>query len=106
MLNDRDIYSANLPHRAVAVYMYLCDRADKSGSCFPAVSTIAQDLKMSKSTVKRAIVDLEKARFIRHERRYRQSGGNSSNLYFVERPPDFFSDLLTRGSSALQVNSG
>ncbi len=25
--------------------------------------------------------------YIRHERRYRQSGGNSTNLYFVERPP-------------------
>ena len=39
----------------------------------------------SKSTVKRALGDLEKAHYIRHERRYRQSGGNSSNLYFVER---------------------
>ena len=87
MLNKRDIYSANLPHRAVAVYLYLLDRADKNGSCFPAVSTISQDLKMSKSTIKRAIADLEQANFIRHERRFRQSGGNSSNLYFVERPP-------------------
>ncbi|MBP1564105.1 MAG: helix-turn-helix domain-containing protein [Oscillospiraceae bacterium] len=67
--------------------MYLRDRADKNGSCFPAISTIASDLKMSKSTVKRALSDLEKAHYIRHERRYRQSGGNSTNLYFVERPP-------------------
>lgn len=87
MLNNREIYSANLPHRAIAVYMYLRDRADKNDSCYPAVSTIASDLKMSKSTVKRALGDLEKAHYIRHERRYRQSGGNSSNLYFVERPP-------------------
>lgn len=87
MLNNRDIYSANLQHRAVAVYMYLCDRAGKDGSCYPAINTIAKDLKMSKSTVKRALGDLEKAQFIRHERRYRLSGGNSSNLYFVERPP-------------------
>lgn len=87
MLNNREIYSANLPHRAIAVYMYLRDRADKDGYCYPAVSTIAQDLKMSRSTVKRALGDLEKAHFLRHERRYRQSGGNSSNLYFVERPP-------------------
>ena len=83
MLNNREIYSANLPHRAIAVYMYLRDHAGKDGSCYPAVSTIAQDLKMSKSTVKRALGDLEKAQYIRQERRYRQSGGNSSNLYFV-----------------------
>ena len=35
--------------------MYLRDRAGKDGSCYPAVSTIAQDLKMSKSTVKGAM---------------------------------------------------
>lgn len=87
MLNNREIFSTNLPHRAIAVYMYLRDRADKNGSCFPAISTIASDLKMSKSTVKRALSDLEKAHYIRHERRYRQSGGNSTNLYFVEQPP-------------------
>ena len=87
MLNNKEIYSTNLPHRAIAVYMYLRDRADEKGSCFPAISTIAADLKMSKSTVKRALSDLEKAKYLRHERRYRQSGGNSSNLYFVERPP-------------------
>lgn len=87
MLNNKEIYSTNLPHRAIAVYMYLRDRADEKGSCFPAISTIAADLKMSRSTVKRALSDLEKAKFLRHERRYRQSGGNLSNLYFVERPP-------------------
>lgn len=87
MLNNREIYSTNLPHRAIVVYMYLRDRADKNGSCFPAISTIASELKLSKSTVKRALNDLEKAHYIRRERRYRQSGGNSSNLYFLERPP-------------------
>ena len=87
MLTNRKIYATNLPHRAISVYMYLRDRADKNGQCFPAISTIASDLKMSKSTVKRALSDLEKAHYIRHERRYRQSGGNSTNLYFVERPP-------------------
>ena len=87
MLNNEEIYSTSLPHRAIAVYMYLRDRADKNGSCYPAVSTIATDLKMSRSTVKRALGDLEKAKYLRHERRYRQSGGNSSNLYLLNRPP-------------------
>ncbi len=87
MLNNREIYSTNLPHRAIAVYMYLRDRAGKDCSCYPAINTIAADLKISKSTVKRALTDLEKAGYISHERRYRQSGGNSSNIYFVERPP-------------------
>ncbi len=72
MLNNREIYSTNLPHRAIAVYMYLRDRADKDGSCFPAINTIARDLKISKSTVKRALSDLEKEGYIRHERRHLQ----------------------------------
>ncbi len=87
MLSNRQIYSTNLQHRAIAVYMYLRDRADENGACFPAIATIAQDLKMSKSTVKRALSDLERAQYIRRERRFRQSGGNSSNIYYVERPP-------------------
>ncbi len=87
MLNNREIYSTNLPHRAVAVYMYLSDRANKDGACFPAINTIAQDLKISKSTVKRALSDLERDGYIRHERRYRKAGGNSSNIYYVTRPP-------------------
>lgn len=87
MLNNREIYSTNLPHRAIAVYMYLRDRADENGSCYPVISTIAADLKMSRSTVKRALGDLEKAKYLRHERRYRQSGGNSSNLYLLSHPP-------------------
>ncbi|MCM1059898.1 MAG: helix-turn-helix domain-containing protein [Eubacterium sp.] len=80
------IYYADLPHRAVAVYLYLQSRADRDGKCFPSVPTIASDLKLSKSTVKRAIADLEKSGFISKERRYRKKGGNSSNMYFI-RPP-------------------
>lgn len=87
MLNNREIYSTDLLHRAVAVYMYLRDRANKDGSCYPAINTIARDLKISKSTVKRALSDLEKEGYIRHERRYRKTGGNSSNIYYVTHPP-------------------
>ena len=45
------IYASGLPHRAVAVYMYLHDR-DKS--CWPAIPTMARELGMSRSTIKRA----------------------------------------------------
>lgn len=87
MLKNREIYSSGLPHRAVAVYIYLSNRCDRDGKCFPAITTIAADLKISKSTVKRALSDLEKTQYIRRERRFRQSGGNSSKMYFVMRPP-------------------
>jgi Uncharacterized membrane-associated protein/domain len=77
------IYAEDLPHRAKAVYMYLRDRADKNGQCYPAIPTIARDLKLSRSTVKRAIADLEKAGRLSREQRWRENGGKSSNLYHI-----------------------
>jgi len=65
--------------------MYLRDRCDKDGKCYPAIGTIARDLKLSRSTVKRAIADLEKNGRLRKEQRWRENGGKSSNLYYVEQ---------------------
>lgn len=77
------LYSSELPHRARAVYMYLHDRSDKDGKCYPAIGTIAKELKLSRSTVKRAIADLEKSGRLRKEKRWRENGGKSSNLYHL-----------------------
>ena len=48
-----------LPPRAVSVYMYLKDRSNSAGSCWPGIKTIARDMNLSRSTVKRALTDLE-----------------------------------------------
>ncbi|HJH92860.1 MAG TPA: helix-turn-helix domain-containing protein [Oscillospiraceae bacterium] len=77
----REIYEYGLPHRAVAVYMYLSNRANKNRECYPSVRTIAEDLHLSKSTVFRALNDLETAGLITREKRWRTSGGRSSTLY-------------------------
>lgn len=77
------LYASDLPHRAVAVYMYLKDRADKDGKCYPAIGTIARELKLSRSTVKRALADLEKSGRLRREQRWRENGGKSSCMYFI-----------------------
>ena len=55
------IYQTELPHRAKLVYLYLHDRQDKECKAWPGIKTIAADLSLSRSTVKRAIKDLEKA---------------------------------------------
>ena len=47
-----------LPPRAVSVYMYLKDRSNSAGSCWPGIKTIARDMNLSRSTVKRALADL------------------------------------------------
>ena len=81
MLKLSELYELDLPHRAVSVYIYLCDRANKSGECWPAIPTIARDLKLSQSTVRRALKDLRKVGKIETEQRYRNKGGKSSLLY-------------------------
>lgn len=79
------IYRMELPHRAVSVYIYLSDRANKNGECWPAIPTIASDLKLSQSTVRRALRDLRKAELLETKQRYRTKGGKSSLLYKIKR---------------------
>jgi len=71
----------NLSHRAKTVYIYLRDRADREGKSWPALQTIAKDLALSKSTVKRAISDLKAAGYLETEQRWRRNGGKSSLLF-------------------------
>ena len=78
------IYSSDLPHRAKAVYMYLKDRSNTDGQCYPAIGTIARELGLSRSTVKRAIADLIRADLISKEQRYRANGGLSSLLFTLK----------------------
>ncbi len=72
-----------LSHRCKVVYLYLKDRSDASGSCWPAINTIASDLGISRSTVKRAIHDLVQMGYLSKAGRYRSNGSHTSNLYCV-----------------------
>lgn len=64
--------------------MYLKDRADKDGRCWPAIGTIARELHLSRRTVERAIADLEKAGRLTKEQRWRDNGGKSSLLFTLK----------------------
>ena len=75
------LYQMDLPHRAVAVYTYLYDRANTYGECWPSVKTIAGDIKLSPATVRRAIKDLKRVGMIKTQQRYRKRGGTSSLLF-------------------------
>ena len=75
------IYASGLPHRDRAVYMYLKSRANAEGICWPALGTIAADLKLSRATVQRALRDLRRTGWIVAEPRWRENGGRSSNCY-------------------------
>ena len=83
MTNFRNIYSSDLSHRARSVYMYLKDRADRDGKCWPAIRTISRELALSRSTVKRALDELCGAGLLTREPRQRDNGGRTSNLYWL-----------------------
>ena len=75
------LYRSELPHRAVAVYIYLVDRTNENNECWPAIPTIAADLKYSPSTVRRGIRDLKKSRASRNRAAVSQKR-RKSNLLF------------------------
>ena len=83
------LYAADLPHRAVAVYLYLADRSNREGECWPAIPTIAEELNLSEATVRRAIREVKKEKLLTTEQRYRKNGGKSSLCYKIQkiRPP-------------------
>ena len=74
----------HLSHREKAVYIYLRHRADASGVCWPGIKTIARDMNLSRSTVKRALADLEQHGYLAKLPRYRPNGSNTSNLYTLK----------------------
>ena len=81
------IYAASsdeLPHRARAVYMYLRDRAGRGQDCWPAINTIAADLSLSRSTVKRALNDLVRVGLLEKQPRYRENGSHTSNRLILK----------------------
>jgi len=84
MINITKLYRMDLPHRAISVYIYLADRANKDRVRWPAIPTIAKDLKLSESTTRWALNDLRKAGLIETEQRYRENGGNSSLLFLLK----------------------
>ncbi len=84
MKNLTRLYKMDLPHRAITVYIYLADRANKQDVCWPAIPTIARDLKLSESTVRRALKDLKKVALLEKENRFRDNGGCTSNMYQVK----------------------
>ncbi len=75
-------YASNLKSRALSVLIYLIDRSNQELTCFPAIPTMAEQLHISISTVKRALRELVDAGYISKDARFREKNrGQSSNLY-------------------------
>ena len=63
------------------IYQVLCRYQGKHIDCFPSHKTIAKQSKRSVSTVKRALLALERRGYISKIPQKRPDGGKSSNRY-------------------------
>lgn len=77
----KQAYESSLKSRTLPVLIYLIDRSNKELTCFPSISTMAKQLHISVSTVKRALRELEAEGYIKKDSRYRSNQGQTSNLY-------------------------
>lgn len=77
----KQAYESNLKSRALSVIIYLIDRSNQDLTCFPSIPTMAKQLHISVSTVKRALQELIEKGYVEKEARFRDNNGQSSNLY-------------------------
>ena len=82
-------YQSSLKSRTLSVLIYLIDRSNKDLTCFPAIPTMAEQLHVSISTVKRALPELVYTVFIKNVPRFREKNrGQTSNLFLLVLPVD------------------
>lgn len=101
-------YASNLKSRALSVLIYLIDRSNQELTCFPAIPTMAEQLHISISTVKRALRELVDAGYISKNARYREKNrGQSSNLYTLilqnEKIEEEKKDCAENGDNVEQI---
>jgi len=77
-----DIYGdAELSSKAKLVLLYLHDRANQKGESWYAINTMAKELCLSRSTIKRALNELVSRKKIEKRIRFRGNRGYTSNFY-------------------------
>ena len=80
------IYRDEVTAKAVSAFRYLLDRQGSHEYCFVSHRRIAADLKISVSTVKRALDELERKGYVDIEQQRRANGSRCSNVYRCKSP--------------------
>ena len=65
IVNREVMLSSNLSIKAKALYSVLACYANKQRSCFPSISTLADDLNVSQRTTKRLIKELKDQDYVK-----------------------------------------
>ena len=73
----------DLSAKAKQVLVYLHDRANQDGESWYAIGTMAKDLSLSRSTIKRALAELIRQGRVEKWLRFRGNGSCTSNGYRI-----------------------
>ena len=80
------LFNQRVSATAKLLYLYLCRMAGKDASSYPSRKKMAAMCSCSLTSLARAMRELAEANLIEKNPRYRENGGQSSNLYIVAQP--------------------
>lgn len=83
IIPSRAIFDKCLSPANLRVLGALCSYTDREGICFPSQGTLAGRLGMSRRTVSRSINKLESLGYVAVNKRTRENGSTTTNLYKV-----------------------
>ncbi len=89
----------------IKVYLAIQGFANDDGFCFPSVAKIADICGVSKRTVFRSLKKLESYKVLAREQRMKNTGGNTSNAYYLKLEPDS-ADVTDLSRGACQTCHG
>lgn len=81
---QRDVMKMKMSAYSKLVYCLLMTYKGDKDACYPSMSTICSDLEISKSTVIRAIKELEENNLLYVTRGKKDTGGNAVNKYIPD----------------------
>lgn len=68
------------------ILLLLANKADENFSCYPSIRTLMAESDAGRSTVMRALKELEASGFITREPQFHDSGARRSNRYYLNHP--------------------
>ncbi|WP_204079415.1 helix-turn-helix domain-containing protein [Mycobacterium riyadhense] len=68
------------------ILILLANKADENFSCYPSIGTLMAEANASRSTVLRALKNLEQHGFITRRPQFHDSGAQRSSRYFLNHP--------------------
>jgi DNA-binding transcriptional MocR family regulator len=74
------------PSTTKFILILLANKADENFSCYPSIRTLMAEANTSRSTVLRALKNLEASGFITRRPQFHDSGAQRSSRYYLNHP--------------------